>query len=300
MSTTSITHINDPAPSHRSTRRALQAVWLAALLTATATTTAVAPAHGAESQGAGHRYYLSLGDSLAFGFQRTKALSGQPPEAFDTGYADLLAARIKHGNHPLTLVNYGCPGESTTTYLAGPCPWTAAGRALHDPFSGPQQAAAIAFLHDHHGQVDLVTLSLWGNDANPFVASCNANVACILNGAPALIASIAANLSTALAGIHNAAPDARVVLLGAIDVNIGAFALTHPLIRRLNAVMADVAAAHQARFANPFPIFNPDGDTGAALCALTLLCSDGDIHPSDAGYSALAELIQAQLQHELP
>ena len=27
-----------------------------------------------------------------------------------------------------------------------------------------------------------------------------------------------------------------------------------------------------------------------ALCSLTLLCSDGDAHPSDAGYSTIADL----------
>jgi len=39
------------------------------------------------------------------------------------------------------------------------------------------------------------------------------------------------NLSTILREIQRAAPGASVVLLGALDVNIGAFALTHPLIR---------------------------------------------------------------------
>ena len=265
----------------------LYAVALVTVLLLTGATPA-----SAVSSSPGQRYYLSLGDSLAYGFQRAKAVAGLPPAAFDTGYANLLATRIEHGQRPLTLVNYGCPGESTVSFTTGPCPWAAAGLALHDPFVGSQQAAALAFLNDHKGRVDLVTLSLWGNDANAFVASCNGNVQYVLDRAPAAIAAIAANLSNLLREIDQAAPDARVVVLGAFDVNIGAFALTHPIIQQLNLAMADAAAANHARFADPFPVFNPEGDTGATLCTLTLLCSEGDAHPSDAGYRAIADLIE--------
>lgn len=124
-------------------------------------------------------------------------------------------------------------------------------------------------------------MSLWGNDANAFVASCNGNVQCIIDGAPAAIAAMAANLSGILGKIHRTAPDARVVLLGAYDANLGAFPLTHPIFRQLNLALADAAAANRAGFADPSEDFNPDGDTGAALCTLTLLCSNGDSHPSD-------------------
>lgn len=242
------------------------------------------------------RYYLSLGDSLAFGFQRPKVDAGLPLSAFETGYSDVVASRLDHGGRPLTLVNYGCPGESTTTFTAGQCPWKAAGRPLHDPFAGSQEEAALAFLRDHRGRVDVVTLSLWGNDANAFVASCNGKVQCIIDGAPAAIAAIASNLSATLGKIRQVAPDARVIVLGAYNANVGTFPLTHPIIRQLNLAMADAATTNRADFANPFPVFNPDGDTGAVLCTLTLLCSNGDGHPSDAGYLAIAELILSALR----
>jgi hypothetical protein len=54
-----------------------------------------------------------------------------------------------------------------------------------------------------------------------------------------------------------------------------------------------------AAFADPFPVFNPAGDTGATLCTLTLLCDAGDAHPSDLGYRAIADLVQARLPLEL-
>lgn len=52
----------------------------------------------------------------------------------------------------------------------------------------------------------------------------------------------------------------------------------------------------RARFADPFPVFNPQGDETAetsAICALTLLCTEGDGHRSDAGYRALARIAWA-------
>jgi len=265
--------------------------WCLSALVALVLLVGIAPAQAAAGE---QRYYLSLGDSLAFGFQRAKAEAGLPPAAFETGYADLLA-RLEHGRRPLSLVNYGCPGESTTTFITGACPWQAAGLPLHDTFVGPQLDAAVTFLKANRGRVDVVTLSLWGNDANAFVASCNGNVQCIIEGAPAAIAAVAANLSTILTTIRRTAPDADVVVLGGYDANLGAFPLTHPIIRQLNLAMADVTEANRARFADPFPLFNPDGDTGATLCALTLVCSEGDGHPSDAGYRALADLLHQQL-----
>jgi lysophospholipase L1-like esterase len=269
-------------------------LWIAVLV-AVVVSVGLPPIPALAGASGGERYYLSLGDSLAFGFQRAKADAGLPPAAFNTGYSDVLAGRFEHGGRPLGLVNYGCPGESTGTFTAGPCPWKAAGLALHDPFAGSQEEAALAFLRGHRGRVDVVTVSLWGNDANAFVASCNGNVQCIVDGAPAAIAAIASNLSGTLGKIHRTAPDATVVVLGAFDANIGAFPLTHPIIQQLNLALAGAAAANRARFADPFPIFNPDGDTGAALCTLTLLCSNGDAHPSDAGYLAIADLLQAQV-----
>ena len=49
----------------------------------------------------------------------------------------------------------------------------------------------------------------------------------------------------------------------------------------------------RAFYANLLPVFNPPGDEAriAALCTLTLACSEGDTHPSDAGYRAIAEVV---------
>jgi lysophospholipase L1-like esterase len=161
------------------------------------------------------------------------------------------------------------------------------------PYAGPQLDAATQFLKEHRGRVDLVTISLWGNDANAFVASCNGNVQCIVEGAPSAIASLAGNLRTILQTLHATAPDADLVVIGAYDANLGAFALTGPIFRALNQAMSTAAEAAHAKYVDPMPLF--DADNGTALCTYTLLCRDADAHPSDAGYAALADLTQATI-----
>src|SRR5690349_9800703 len=63
------------------------------------------------------RYYLALGDSIAYGFQPNKA--NVSPAAADTGYVDLFASRLRKLSPKLQVVNYGCPGESSVTFARG-------------------------------------------------------------------------------------------------------------------------------------------------------------------------------------
>ena len=58
-----------------------------------------------------------------------------------------------------------------------------------------------------------------------------------------------------------------------------------------NDAMRQVATSARARFADPVSVFNPAGGEAAAICALTLLCTENDSHPSDTGYRALADLV---------
>jgi lysophospholipase L1-like esterase len=238
------------------------------------------PAHA----GAPHRY-LALGDSDAFGFQFRSYFPGVPASAFHTGYADDLHVRLPS----LALVDYGCPGESSASFLQGPCPYKALGQQLHDDYTGSQLKAALAFLLAHPLRTDLITLTLWGNDVNAFVAGCAGDLACVQAGAPAAIAKFSARLQVILAALRIAAgPRATVVLTGPYDPNPQPLAqLTHPLYLALDAAMRTVAARTGVRFAPLFAAFDSD----AALCRLTLLCSDGDAHPSDAGYQTIADLI---------
>ena len=60
--------------------------------------------------------------------------------------------RVKKLIPNITTVNYGCPGETTASFIQGPCPWTARGHDLHNVFADSQLDGAVAFLRAHPGE----------------------------------------------------------------------------------------------------------------------------------------------------
>ena len=133
-------------------------------------------------------YYVALGDSISYGFQTSKALAGLPPSAFDTGYLDVVASRLRHAGRALDVVNYSCPGESTRT-ISRPCIWRATGHALHDDYAGPQLRTGLRFLRHHADRVPLITITLGGIDIDDFLATCPpGDLGCLQASAPAAIA----------------------------------------------------------------------------------------------------------------
>jgi hypothetical protein len=65
--------------------------------------------------------YLALGDSLAFGYS-TKLYNegwpkGDPPQGFENGYANDYLKLIKGSELGIQLVNNGCPGETTESFI---------------------------------------------------------------------------------------------------------------------------------------------------------------------------------------
>lgn len=243
-------------------------------------------------------YYMALGDSITYGYQAVKAQANLPPSAYNTGYVDVFASRLRQIRPNITVVNYGCPGESTDSFVNGPCPWTATGHQLHSAFSGTQLQAALEFLRAHRGQVSPITLTLLGNDLpmllNPCTADGQIDLGCVQSSAPAFIAGFAERMSDILAQLRSVAPDAEIIVTGAWDPYITMLALVDPLYQTVNKATAEAAAANRARLADPFPIFNPQGDLPAevqSVCRLSLLCTQNDSHPSDAGYQALADVV---------
>ena len=240
------------------------------------------------------KYYLALGDSVAYGFQSWKLAAGLPPSGFDTGYVDVFSDRLRTIRPDVAVVNYSCPGETTTSFVAGPCLYTQLGQHLHDHFEGSQLDAAVAFLEAHRGQVSPITLTLWGGDVREFIASCDGDLGCILANAPGEISRIASRLEVILAELRAAAADAEIIVTGAWNTALGALPETDPLFIALNDALERATAANAGRFAAVFPVFNPQGDVAAetaAICTLTLLCTQADSHPSDAGYQALANVV---------
>lgn len=237
-------------------------------------------------------YYLALGDSFAYGFTNAKFLAGLPPSAFDTGFVDMFAQQLRAIQPSIRVVNYSCVGESTRTFISGSCLGKALGVGLHDDWSGTQLDAALTFLSMHKGEVSPITITLWANDVRELAESCNQDFACILDGAPTTITRVATNLQTILARLRVAAPQAEIVVTGPWNSAIGTFPITDPLYLQLDDGMKQAAVDTRVRFADLFPRFNPQEDVdaeAAVICALTLVCLDGDIHLSDAGNRVVAD-----------
>ena len=240
------------------------------------------------------RFYLALGDSVTYGYQASKIVPGFTADDFDTGYVDVFASELRSIQPAIQIVNYGCPGESSSTFIRGDCPVASTGFPLHDPFSGSQLGAAIGFLRTHRGEVSPITITLWGNDVRELLQACGSDLSCVLSGAPATIDRFASNLDSILRRLRTTAPDAEIVVTGAWDSFVGDFAIADQLFIAMNEAMADVAARNGARFADVFPTFNPQGDEAvetATICTLLLICPEGDSHPSDAGYLVLGEAV---------
>jgi lysophospholipase L1-like esterase len=237
------------------------------------------------------QYYLALGDSFTYGFQFSKL--GLPPTAFNTGYVDVFAARLRPIRPDLVVLNYGCPGESSITFIAGGCPGRAAGVTLHDDYGGAQLGAAVAFLREHPGRVSPITLTVWSNDYLDLVRSCGGDFLCVQAQAPVAIAQYASRLALILHTLRTTAPSAEIIVNGSWHSFLEFIPLFDTQFAVLNAVIADAAAAEDARFADLVPVLNPSGEAArlTAICTLTLLCSEGDTHPSDAGYVAIADVL---------
>lgn len=232
-------------------------------------------------------YYLALGDSLAYGFQEAKFLSELPnvdASTFNTGYVDDFGAMLRTVDPAVQTVNLGCPGETTASYFTA-CQFSAVGHfPLHDPYGGSQEAAALAFLHAHPGQVSPITLDNGANDVTP----CNSlpdPTICFLTS----IAAVGANLDKALGELRAAAPNAEIIVMEYYDP----FAFGQPssiaITTLLNQAIATAAARHGARLADALTPFNLTPPEPATLCGLGPFCPLTDVHPNDTGYGVIAQ-----------
>jgi lysophospholipase L1-like esterase len=276
--------------------------------------------------------YLALGDSLAYGYHAAQFKSELEskgyvePETFDEGYVNDFAAALKLVNPKLKLIDDGCPGETTETFIDGSgIPGYCAGGPTGTPFPyaflhhsyapyTSQLADALAILKETPN-VSPITLDIGANDVLQFLGSkCGfpATFSCSPAEIEAEFGHIAANVYSILAQLHAAAPKAQIVLIGLY--NPYPTVLPAPggdkTTAALNTALASVAAdVPNTSFANPEPPFNPSILTGApettdlpTICVFTAMCPGGtfnptspnaDIHPTTLGYGVMAGVLGA-------
>src|SRR5574337_97453 len=134
------------------------------------------------------KYYVSLGDSLAAGFQ--------PTGSFDQGYADQLFKALQAKIPNLQLVKLGCTDETTVTMTTGGvCPYP----------HGSQLDEAVAFLRDHMGSVALITIDIGANDVDCSITM-PLDVRCITDASAAVKTNLPAILTALRAAVGPGVP----------------------------------------------------------------------------------------------
>jgi lysophospholipase L1-like esterase len=271
-----------------------------------------APAMASSSRATGPYYYLSLGDSLAEGWQPS------PADATLHGYSNQVVTDLA-SQIPLTLVNYGCGGATTSSALyTNGC--TTGGEAEDGTYypTTTQVGAAVAFAQAHPGQVKLISISLGAND----YAGCLANASPTTGCVAATLGSIKANLSTIASDLRSAVGPS-VPIIGITDITND---IQHYLTGKAGRTSAKewlnefktviVPTLQKAYSPSNVTLVNILSDVGsfiswtrevkyapygkiplavARTCELTYECStaNADQHPTNAGYTLMAKEISA-------
>jgi lysophospholipase L1-like esterase len=237
------------------------------------------------------QFYLALGDSLTYGLQYQKYLNEYPnvdAASFNTGYVDDFARMLTTVRPGIQTVNYGCPGETTATFLNGGCIWLQdPHNTLHTSFTGSQMAAALAFLSAHPGQVSPITVDMGFND---FFFGCGFTPDCVRATLPQTII----NLNKIFGALRQAAPYSEILAVQYDNPFAYGDPSTNAAVEALNGAIGNVGDLYRDRVVDAFAPFNLAPPQPQTLCALTLVCTpQQDVHPSDAGYHVIAQLLWA-------
>ncbi|MFO0960126.1 MAG: GDSL-type esterase/lipase family protein [Isosphaeraceae bacterium] len=243
--------------------------------------------------------YLSLGDSVAFGYDPSTASTGVP-SAGDQGYvrpfADYL--RTVYGGVRPTVLNLGIVGEQTSSFFdpstaspyGPPRYWQLNTNYANETTSqNSLMLSQIAAIHARGGQVGFASLIFGANDIFALT-----NDPAFTGGTPAqqqalLTQRINAALGkyvAALTELKTYAPEARVVLPGYYNPFPAAIlpenhAFYDMVLGIYNPAVQSIAAQFGATYVDTYSLF-----AGKEL-AMTNIAT-GDFHPNQAGYNAIA------------
>ncbi len=258
---------------------------LVALLFLTTVPVALAQTHLVASTVIGpKKYYLALGDSLAFSYQ--------PNFDFSHGYADDFFSNLKtHGT--TTLANLGCPGETSSTFINGGCPDAFLRKY---PYIGAQLSAAVSYLKSHAGQVSPVTLDIGANDLLPDVnlSSCKVNntkfTADLATLDKNLTGTILPRLRAAMT--VNGKVTGDLVLMNYYDPDQNACTNSVSYIQKINTHLASDLGG-SGLIVDVFKAFGGPNTPNNNICADTWMCSVfKDIHATRTGYGVIASTFE--------
>jgi hypothetical protein len=258
-------------------------------------------AHPAKALAASNRpqEYLALGNSVAFGFN--PLLDESNADNF-IGYPTPAAAALKEA-----LTNASCPGETSSHFISltgsdNGCGFYHNHFPLHVAYSTTQLAFADGFLQSHPKTL-VVSIDIGANDLFVLENGCGgastpAEIKCILDGLPAMLATLSANLNTIYGHIRNLdGYHHKLVALTYYSLNYRDPTGTS-VISQVNQVVANRTLAWKGIVADGFGAFAAassasGGDTCLAGLRIVVKTSPltCDIHPSPAGRDLLAQAI---------
>ncbi len=249
-------------------------------------------------------YYISLGDSLASGYQP------DVDKDTDVAYTDQLYAQLKQRTPGLKHIRLGCTAETTESLISG-------GKCDY-PNAKSQLDAALQAMAQHQGKVAYVTLSVGANDIllNCVSPAGTLDGAC-LNSQSQTMAKNLAQITGALrkAGANNTQfvgstyhnPFLAAWLQGAAGQQ--AAKESAPLIKAANTGITQVYKSTGFKVADVAGAFSSDDFTTqvnvpgagevpanvAKICQLTWACTKKDPHPNAEGHKVIAGAFAAVL-----
>lgn len=246
--------------------------------------------------------YLALGDSLAYGMQighlKQEMKSGKvEASSFDTGYVNRFADMLELKTPDLRVVDLGCPGETSSSFIYGPCAFGTNGKPfgdtplpLHVSYKDAQLVAALKYLNDENYNIKLITIDIGVNDLRADELACGSTPdfeKCLQNKWPETSENVVKNLNLILNTLRNAAPHTKILVMAYYNWLGMQQPKSDEQIRDLNQIIREAAHSINATTIQTYPAFNQSN----RLCSLSLICGPTkDLHPTDAGYQLIANL----------
>jgi lysophospholipase L1-like esterase len=279
---------------------------LALLFLITISSACVVPA-AAKAQA--RAYYVSLGDSLARGWQPSSSGHSRPTKH---GYVDVVASALRRAHPGLATMKLGCPGETTTTMLAG-------GRCHYG--AGSQLAAAEAFLKAHRRKVVAISVNIGDNDVEQCMVHSHIDGACVRRELAVVrkrLPRIAAHLraradkNVPIVGLTDydqflaywlSGPAGRRLARRSVRIVVHLNRVVDAIYRRAGVRAADATAAFATTHLSHFVSLRGHGRVPLAVarvCRWTWACSGPPIgfndHANSKGYRVLGRVVLAGLR----
>jgi lysophospholipase L1-like esterase len=234
------------------------------------------------------RYDLALGDSLAAGVGATAPAHS---------YAALIDRDQQAYIPGLQLMDLGCSGATTTTFIVGGgCTYSA----------GSQLGAAESFLRTNGRRVAFVTIDIGINDIDGCMSTTSVDPGCVADG----LGQASSGLTRILSGLRSADPHVAIYGADYYDPFLAAW-FDGPVgqtvarqseadVLALDDVLSEAYAAAGVPVAQVAARFDTVGfeskgsDAGTVpanvgrICAWTWMCPGLNLHPNDAGHAQVA------------